>query len=58
MPQYATDILMSFNDPLYISHASSSAGAVAQNVAQWTVEQWQTCVNSLTLVDPSIFAAD
>ncbi|XP_062505706.1 ran guanine nucleotide release factor-like isoform X2 [Corticium candelabrum] len=55
LPQYTTDILVSFNNPTYISQESSSVTAVACNMEQWTAGHWQTLINSLSLTDPSIF---
>ncbi|KAJ8266090.1 hypothetical protein GJAV_G00125760 [Gymnothorax javanicus] len=56
LPQYSTDILVTFNDPTSISPLSSSAahdGAVI--AAPWTAQDFLTLLQSLRLLDPGVF---
>ncbi|XP_053086495.1 ran guanine nucleotide release factor [Pangasianodon hypophthalmus] len=53
LPQYSTDILITFNDPVSISSLSSSSSAVADGV--WTVQDFHTLVQSFQLLDPGVF---
>ncbi|XP_067879764.1 ran guanine nucleotide release factor [Heterodontus francisci] len=65
LPQYSTDILITFNDPTVISPFSSSsmggstaqAGATsANNTPHWTLEQFRNTVQSFRLLDMTIFS--
>ncbi|XP_061104151.1 ran guanine nucleotide release factor [Conger conger] len=56
LPQFSTDILVTFNDPTSISPLSSSAaedGAVIS--APWTVQDFLQLLQSLRLLDPGVF---
>ncbi|XP_076867375.1 ran guanine nucleotide release factor [Brachyhypopomus gauderio] len=56
LPQYSTDILVTFNDPVSISHLSSSSCAVSGTaVAVWTLQDFRTLLQSLRLLDPGVF---
>ncbi|XP_051900654.1 ran guanine nucleotide release factor [Pristis pectinata] len=63
LPQYTTDILITFNDPTMISPLSSSRGAdpvqpggSSANPAQcWTLEQFRATAHSLRLLNPAVF---
>ncbi|XP_032870557.1 ran guanine nucleotide release factor isoform X2 [Amblyraja radiata] len=64
LPQYTTDILVTFNDPTMISPHSSSvglepsqSGASSSGAAPcWTPEQFRAAVRSLCLLDPAVFS--
>ncbi|XP_060768893.1 ran guanine nucleotide release factor [Neoarius graeffei] len=53
LPQYTTDILITFNDPVSISPLSISSGAVSDGV--WTVQDFHTLVQSFRLLNPEVF---
>ncbi|XP_062844732.1 ran guanine nucleotide release factor [Trichomycterus rosablanca] len=53
LPQFTTDILITFNDPVSISALSSSSGAGADGA--WMLQDFQTFVQSFTLLDPGVF---
>ncbi|KAM9440356.1 ran guanine nucleotide release factor isoform 1-T2 [Clarias gariepinus] len=53
LPQYTTDILITFNNPVSISPLSSSSGAVTEGV--WTEQDFHTLVQSFQLLDPGVF---
>uniref|UniRef100_UPI0037E9B252 ran guanine nucleotide release factor n=1 Tax=Semicossyphus pulcher TaxID=241346 RepID=UPI0037E9B252 len=55
LPQFSTDVLISFNDPQSISPASSSAASAGTHREPWTVQDFQALVKSLTLHDPGLF---
>ncbi|XP_006819515.1 ran guanine nucleotide release factor-like [Saccoglossus kowalevskii] len=57
LPQFSTDILMSFNDPEYISASSSShIPAEEYNKSQpWTLQQFKQSITTLKVLDTSIF---
>ncbi|XP_067325871.1 ran guanine nucleotide release factor [Anolis sagrei] len=60
LPQYGTDLLLTFNDPTRIHPLSSSAAQGTEvpppfSQAPWTVEHFHTFVRSLRLHDPGIF---
>ncbi|XP_038162856.1 ran guanine nucleotide release factor [Cyprinodon tularosa] len=64
LPQFSTDILMTFNDPLSISPDSSSSmtsdsssrgGAEEARREPWTEEDFQRALLSLTLHNPGLF---
>lgn len=58
LPQFSTDILVTFNDPVIINPLSSSkgAGGVAGLAAQpWTVQDFSSVLKSLQLLDPGVF---
>ncbi|XP_051552169.1 ran guanine nucleotide release factor [Myxocyprinus asiaticus] len=54
LPQYTTDILVTFNDPVCINPFSSSA---AGNVAAvpWTLQDFHSVLQSFCLLDPGVF---
>ncbi|XP_072447640.1 ran guanine nucleotide release factor [Chiloscyllium punctatum] len=64
LPQYSTDILITFNDPTVISPFSSSVGgssaqaggSSASAAPHWTLEQFHTIIQSFMLLDPTIFS--
>ncbi|GCB81315.1 hypothetical protein scyTo_0022488 [Scyliorhinus torazame] len=60
LPQYSTDILITFNDPTVISPFSSSTVAMGESssspVQPWTLEQFRATVQSFRLLDPAIFS--
>nr|ADO28291.1 ran guanine nucleotide release factor [Ictalurus furcatus] len=53
LPEYTTDILITFNDPFSISPLSSSSSASADGA--WTVQDFHTLVQSFQLLDPGVF---
>ncbi|XP_072294502.1 ran guanine nucleotide release factor [Eucyclogobius newberryi] len=56
LPQFSTDILVTFNDPQSIDVESSSASSVSgTHTEPWTVQDFQTLLQSLTLHDPGLF---
>ncbi|XP_071110068.1 ran guanine nucleotide release factor-like [Haliotis cracherodii] len=55
LPQYTTDILVTFNDPVSIDPDSSSHTAVPVSASRWTEEEFHTLVKSLSIDDPDIF---
>ncbi|XP_034531867.1 ran guanine nucleotide release factor [Notolabrus celidotus] len=55
LPQFSTDLLISFNDPQSISPASSSAASSGTHREPWTLQDFQRLVQTLTLHDPGLF---
>lgn len=55
LPQFSTDILITFNDPQSISPDSSSATEAGANGEAWTVQDFQRLLRSLTLHNPGLF---
>lgn len=60
LPQYGTDLLLTFNDPSYIHPLSSSAVQGTEispppSQPPWTVEHFHTFTHSLRLLDSGIF---
>ncbi|XP_026201737.1 ran guanine nucleotide release factor [Anabas testudineus] len=55
LPQYSTDVLITFNDPQSISPDSSSAAAVGISREPWTVQDFQRLLQTLTLHNPGLF---
>ncbi|XP_049588052.1 ran guanine nucleotide release factor [Syngnathus scovelli] len=56
LPQFGTDVLVTFNDPQIICPDSSSIpAAVGPGVEPWTVENFQELLQSLTLHNPGLF---
>lgn len=55
LPQFSTDILVTFNDPQSISPDSSSAASAETHREPWTVLDFQRLLQSLTLHDPGLF---
>ncbi|KAJ8401741.1 hypothetical protein AAFF_G00377120 [Aldrovandia affinis] len=56
LPQFSTDILLTFNDPVSISPLSSSAGGGGvPNTVPWTAQDFQEFLQSLRLLDPDVF---
>ncbi|CAG5862565.1 unnamed protein product [Menidia menidia] len=54
LPQFSTDLLVTFNDPQRIDPDSSSASADTRR-EPWTVQDFQRLVQTLTLHDPGLF---
>lgn len=55
LPQFSTDVLVSFNDPQSISAASSSASAAQTHREPWTLVDFQRLLQTLTLHEPGLF---
>ncbi|XP_076472986.1 ran guanine nucleotide release factor-like [Babylonia areolata] len=55
LPEFTTDLLVTFNDPVNVSPDSSSHHAVATSTVPWTLEDVRTLVFSLTLLNTGLF---
>ncbi|XP_054900571.1 ran guanine nucleotide release factor isoform X2 [Poeciliopsis prolifica] len=55
LPQFSTDILITFNDPQSITPESSSASTAQTHRDPWTVDDFRRTLLSLTLHDPGLF---
>ncbi|XP_036381178.1 ran guanine nucleotide release factor [Megalops cyprinoides] len=55
LPQFSTDILVTFNDPVQINPQSSSAGVDGVITAPWTVQDFHQLLQTLRLLDPGVF---
>ncbi|KAM4548944.1 ran guanine nucleotide release factor isoform 1-T2 [Odontesthes bonariensis] len=55
LPQFSTDVLITFNDPQLISPDSSSAFSVQTHREPWTVQEFQRLLQTLTLHNPGLF---
>ncbi|XP_058494080.1 ran guanine nucleotide release factor [Solea solea] len=55
LPQFSTDILITFNDPQSISPDSSSASAAGTHRAPWTVQDFERLMKTLSLHNPGLF---
>ncbi|XP_055364087.1 ran guanine nucleotide release factor [Betta splendens] len=55
LPQFSTDVLITFNDPQSISPDSSSASALGTHKQPWTVLDFQHLLRTLTLHNPGLF---
>ncbi|KAM9310996.1 ran guanine nucleotide release factor [Gastrophryne carolinensis] len=57
MPQYSTDLLVTFNDPVAIDPSSSSASAGGSDASSppWTAEDFIRLLSTFQLHDPAIF---
>ncbi|XP_041792010.1 ran guanine nucleotide release factor [Chelmon rostratus] len=55
LPQFSTDVLITFNDPQSISPDSSSAASAATHREPWTVQDFQRLLHTLTLHNPGLF---
>lgn len=55
LPQFSTDVLITFNDPQSISPDSSSAASVGTHREPWTAQDFQRLLRTLTLHDPGLF---
>ncbi|KAJ8342975.1 hypothetical protein SKAU_G00329030 [Synaphobranchus kaupii] len=56
LPQFSTDILVTFNDPIRISPLSSSAAEDGVVIAApWTSQDFLQLLQSLRLLDPGVF---
>ncbi|XP_069555045.1 ran guanine nucleotide release factor [Brachyistius frenatus] len=55
LPQFSTDVLITFNDPQNISPDSSSASAAGTHKVPWTVQDFQHMMQTLTLNNPGLF---
>ncbi|XP_073333213.1 ran guanine nucleotide release factor [Pagrus major] len=55
LPQFSTDILITFNDPQSISPDSSSAASAGTHREPWSVQDFQHLLQTLTLHDSGLF---
>lgn len=55
LPQFSTDILVTFNDPQRIDPDSSSATSAETHREPWTVVDFQRLLQTLTLHNPGLF---
>ncbi|KAM9386393.1 ran guanine nucleotide release factor isoform 1-T2 [Pholidichthys leucotaenia] len=55
LPQFSTDVLVTFNDPQSISPDSSSASAAGTQTQAWTVQHFHRLLQTLTLHNPGLF---
>lgn len=55
LPQFSTDVLITFNDPQSISPDSSSAASAEAHREPWTVLDFQRLLQTLTLHNPGLF---
>lgn len=55
LPQFSTDVLVTFNDPQSISPHSSSARAADTRGQPWTVHDFQRLLTTLSLHEPGLF---
>uniref|UniRef100_A0A1A7X3R8 Ran guanine nucleotide release factor n=1 Tax=Iconisemion striatum TaxID=60296 RepID=A0A1A7X3R8_9TELE len=55
LPQFSTDVLITFNDPQSISPDSSSAFAMEPHRELWTLQDFQSLLQTLTLHEPGLF---
>lgn len=55
LPQFSTDVLITFNDPQSISPDSSSAASVEAHREPWTMLDFQRLLQTLTLHNPGLF---
>ncbi|XP_056234252.1 ran guanine nucleotide release factor [Seriola aureovittata] len=55
LPQFSTEVLITFNDPQSISPDSSSAAAAGTHGVPWTVQDFQRLLQTLTLHNPGLF---
>nr|XP_055057006.1 ran guanine nucleotide release factor isoform X2 [Misgurnus anguillicaudatus]XP_055057007.1 ran guanine nucleotide release factor isoform X2 [Misgurnus anguillicaudatus]XP_055057008.1 ran guanine nucleotide release factor isoform X2 [Misgurnus anguillicaudatus]XP_055057009.1 ran guanine nucleotide release factor isoform X2 [Misgurnus anguillicaudatus] len=54
LPQFTTDILVTFNDPVCIDPLSSSAAGYVAAVP-WTLQDFQNVLQSFRLLNPGVF---
>ncbi|XP_065140664.1 ran guanine nucleotide release factor isoform X2 [Paramisgurnus dabryanus] len=54
LPQFTTDILVTFNDPVCINPLSSSAAGYVAAVP-WTLQDFQNVLQSFHLLNPGVF---
>ncbi|XP_068449118.1 ran guanine nucleotide release factor [Clinocottus analis] len=55
LPQFSTEVLVSFNDPQRISPESSSAASGETHRDPWTVQDFRRLLQTLTLHNPGLF---
>lgn len=55
LPQFSTDVVITFNDPQSISPDSSSAASAGTHREPWTLQDFQRLLQTLTLHDPGLF---
>ncbi|XP_072006043.1 ran guanine nucleotide release factor [Engystomops pustulosus] len=56
IPQHATDLLVTFNDPVAIDPSSSSSVSVSSGVySPWTLDDFHRLLCSFQLQDPGVF---
>ncbi|XP_061593078.1 ran guanine nucleotide release factor [Cololabis saira] len=53
LPQFSTEVLVTFNDPQSIRPASSSSSA--EHTEPWTLQDFQRVLHTLTLHNPGLF---
>lgn len=58
IPDFTTDILVTFNDPVLIDLQSSSNQPVPTSVDRWTVDEFQQLLATLTINDVGLFGAE
>ncbi|CAF3286072.1 unnamed protein product, partial [Rotaria sp. Silwood2] len=54
----ATDILISFNDPVFINEQSSSNDQQNQNASRWTSHDFEQFFRSLEIIDFDLFVTE
>ncbi|KAK3105056.1 hypothetical protein FSP39_016266 [Pinctada imbricata] len=57
LPQFESDILVTFNDPVNISPSSSSHHAVPTSAAPWTTDDFRGILTSFSIENEDIFGA-
>ena len=55
LPQFSTEVLITFNDPQSISPDSSSAAALETHKVPWSLQDFQRLLQTLTLHNPRLF---
>ncbi|XP_034438991.1 ran guanine nucleotide release factor [Hippoglossus hippoglossus] len=55
LPQFSTEVLITFNDPQSISPDSSSAAALETHKVPWSLQDFQRLLQTLTLHNPGLF---
>ncbi|PVD31427.1 hypothetical protein C0Q70_06839 [Pomacea canaliculata] len=58
LPTFMSDILVTFNDPINVNPESSSHHPMSTETVPWTMENFWTLINSLTLLDSGLFGED
>ncbi|RVE73958.1 hypothetical protein OJAV_G00036210 [Oryzias javanicus] len=55
LPQFSTDVLITFNDPRSISPGSSSAASAQAQGEPWTPQDFRRLLQTASLHDPGLF---